>query len=158
MKYLLLIRHAKSSWKNPNLLDLQRPLNKRGKRESLQLGKLLKDLELIPDQIISSHAVRALKTTKNINKKLKLSANKITINEKIYTDNFQDILKVIHSSMSNVNLLCIVGHSPSFLDLGNHLTGTKIEKIVTCGILLVELKEKSWKLKSTNKNKIILFL
>ena len=31
MKTLYLVRHAKSSWKYPNLDDFERPLNKRGR-------------------------------------------------------------------------------------------------------------------------------
>ena len=41
MKELLVLRHAKSSWKHPELDDHDRPLNKRGKRDAPRMGELL---------------------------------------------------------------------------------------------------------------------
>ena len=52
MKTLLILRHAKSSWKVPDLLDHDRPLNRRGKRDAPRMGKLLKEKELSPDIVI----------------------------------------------------------------------------------------------------------
>ena len=43
MKTLYLVRHAKSSWKHPELSDFERPLNKRGKNDAPFMGKLLSD-------------------------------------------------------------------------------------------------------------------
>ena len=59
MKTLLLLRHAKSSWKHPELADHDRPLNKRGKRTAPRVSALLQDEDLIPDLILCSSAVRA---------------------------------------------------------------------------------------------------
>ena len=58
-KMLLLLRHAKSSWKDEDISDHERPLNKRGKKDAPKMGKLLKNLNLTPDKIISSSAKRA---------------------------------------------------------------------------------------------------
>jgi phosphohistidine phosphatase len=57
MKTLLLLRHAKSSRKFPDLSDLDRPLNHRGKRDAPRMGRLLKEKELVPDLVISSKDV-----------------------------------------------------------------------------------------------------
>ena len=62
MKTLLLLRHAKSSWKDESLTDHERPLNKRGKKTAPQMGHLLRDQGLVPDLIVSSTAVRARST------------------------------------------------------------------------------------------------
>jgi phosphohistidine phosphatase len=40
MKTVLLLRHAKSSWDHPEVSDRERPLNKRGKRQAPEMGKL----------------------------------------------------------------------------------------------------------------------
>jgi phosphohistidine phosphatase len=70
---LLLLRHARSSWKNPELSDHDRPLNKRGKHDAPQIVKLLRDEEdfLIPDLIMSSTANRAKKTAELVAKACK---------------------------------------------------------------------------------------
>ena len=62
MKTLLILRHAKSSWKDPDLADHDRPLNKRGKKDAPEMGKLIKKQKLKPDRIISATALRARKT------------------------------------------------------------------------------------------------
>ena len=45
MKELLVLRHAKSSWKHAGLDDHDRPLNKRGQRNAPRMGQLLRDEE-----------------------------------------------------------------------------------------------------------------
>ena len=59
MKTLLILRHAKSSWKDPALADHDRPLNKRGKSDAPRMGALMRQLGLIPELILSSTAKRA---------------------------------------------------------------------------------------------------
>ena len=54
MKSVLILRHAKSSWKQPDLNDHDRPLNKRGKRDAQRMGELLRNEHLIPESVISS--------------------------------------------------------------------------------------------------------
>ena len=63
VKTLLILRHAKSSWKEEGIDDLERPLNKRGKRDAPRIGTLLREKDLVPDLILSSSAERARKTT-----------------------------------------------------------------------------------------------
>ena len=64
MKTLLLLRHAKSSWKDTTLDDHKRPLNKRGKKDAPVMGEYLKNKNLTPDLIISSTA-KELKILQN---------------------------------------------------------------------------------------------
>jgi len=59
MKSVLILRHAKSSWKHPKLADHDRPLNRRGKRDAPLMGRLLNKEDLVPEIIISSTATRA---------------------------------------------------------------------------------------------------
>jgi phosphohistidine phosphatase len=62
MKTLLLMRHAKSSWKDTDLPDHERPLNKRGKKDSVFMGAVLNEKELLPQKILASSAVRIRET------------------------------------------------------------------------------------------------
>ncbi|MGB7955227.1 MAG: histidine phosphatase family protein [Candidatus Nitrosopolaris sp.] len=68
MKSVLVLRHAKSSWKHPDLTDHERPLNKRGKRDAPSMGRLLKKAHLVPGIIISSTAIRARATAEAVAK------------------------------------------------------------------------------------------
>ena len=62
MKELLILRHAKSSWKYQELSDHDRPLNKRGRRDAPRMGRLIRVRGLLPDLVVSSTAVRAMTT------------------------------------------------------------------------------------------------
>ena len=62
MKTLLLMRHAKSSWKDSDLKDFDRPLNKKGKKDAPMMGRLIKDQELVPEVIFCSPAQRTVQT------------------------------------------------------------------------------------------------
>ncbi|MCW5958340.1 MAG: histidine phosphatase family protein, partial [Pyrinomonadaceae bacterium] len=62
MKRILILRHAKSSWTDPNLSDFERPLNERGLRTAPFMGKLIVERGLSPAAIVSSPAKRARQT------------------------------------------------------------------------------------------------
>ena len=59
---LTLIRHAKSSWNDPSLTDLERPLNKRGIGDAPKVGAALAEAGLGFDRILCSDARRAQQT------------------------------------------------------------------------------------------------
>ena len=69
MHLLTIIRHAKSSWKDPELADFDRPLNKRGKRD-LPLAAQRIAHHYQPDTCLSSGADRAFTTAKAIHQRL----------------------------------------------------------------------------------------
>ena len=68
MKSVLILRHAKSSWKHPDLPDHDRPLNKRGKRDAPLMGRLLKKGRSCPRHHHNSTAIRARSTAEAVAK------------------------------------------------------------------------------------------
>jgi phosphohistidine phosphatase len=62
MRRLILMRHAKSSWADPGQRDLDRPLNKRGRKAAGLLGAWLKRERYRPDHALVSSARRAQET------------------------------------------------------------------------------------------------
>ena len=62
MKTLIIVRHAKSSWDDPDISDFNRPLNERGKKDAPRMAKRLKEKDLAFNTVVSSPAVRALTT------------------------------------------------------------------------------------------------
>ena len=65
-KRLILTRHAKSSWDDPNTPDHDRPLNDRGKAAAADLGDWLASRGYIPQQVLCSDALRTRKTWSGI--------------------------------------------------------------------------------------------
>jgi AraC-like DNA-binding protein len=60
MKRVYLLRHAKSSWKHPELPDHDRPLAGRGKRAAKAMVKHMRAQEFEPELVLCSTARRAL--------------------------------------------------------------------------------------------------
>jgi hypothetical protein len=66
MKRVYLLRHAKSSWKHPELADHDRPLAGRGKRAAKSIGGHMRAQELVPELVLCSTARRARETRERI--------------------------------------------------------------------------------------------
>jgi phosphohistidine phosphatase len=155
LKQLLLIRHAKSSWKDVTLLDFYRPLSGRGKKEATILGKLLKKNALFPDLAISSPAKRAIKTTKKIIRELNYPEDKIETDKLIYSGSTSNLFECIRSIDKTVNFVFMIGHNPTLLEFGNTLTGSNIEKLPTSGFILIKFYVNSWKDITFSSGKIL---
>ena len=67
MKTLFLIRHAKSSWKDSELKDDERPLNDRGNKDAPIMARRMAESWPAPDKIVCSQAQRALETAAIMN-------------------------------------------------------------------------------------------
>lgn len=144
MKYLYLIRHAKSSWKDENLADFDRPLNKRGKRNAPFMAEVLKNNHIFPDYIVTSGANRALSTANIFCKILEFDKSLMKIDNKIYDATKQDLVEVVQKTPDDATTLFLFGHNPSFNEFANFFTDFKLN-IPTCGIYGIVFKTSSWK-------------
>jgi phosphohistidine phosphatase len=145
MKTLFLIRHAKSSWAEPEMKDFDRPLNDRGNENAPFMGKLLKKEKIFPDLIISSPAKRAITTARKIADEIDYPKNKIVEEPKIYEANVKTLLQIINSLDDENETVFLFGHNPGFTDLLGYLTEANISNIPTCGIAQIEFDSESWK-------------
>lgn len=157
MKNLILVRHAKSSWDNAGLSDMERPLNKRGKHDAPMMGRILAGKGEKPDLIISSPAKRALSTAKRISVELGYERSSIKINNSLYMADNDDFLRVIGEVKDEVSCLMIFSHNYGITDFVNSITGESISNIPTCGIVKAELNLDSWSDIINTKGKMIYF-
>ncbi len=142
MKSLLIMRHAKSSWKDSDIRDYDRPLNKRGKVDAPAMGLLLKERELLPQRIISSTAVRARTTVEAL-----VSATDYT-GEVIFLDSFYlaesiTYLKSLRLLSDDLERVMVVGHNPGLESLLQTLSG-KVVALPTSAIAYISLPIKHW--------------
>ncbi len=144
MKQLLLCRHAKSSWKNRSLADIDRPLNKRGKRDAPLMGERLAGRDMIPEQIFSSPAKRARKTARRLCRGMGVSPSIIVVDPRIYDADVAGLFKVIAGTADKWNRIMLVGHNFELTDLVNELLGLNIYNVPTCGIVGCRLAIDSW--------------
>lgn len=144
MKYLYLIRHAKSSWADSRLSDFDRPLNKRGKRNVRFMGKRLASMRYRPEMIVSSPARRARKTARAIFAEWQFRKNEIVLLEKLYGFSAGPIIEVIRQTPDSINVLAVVGHNHGITECAELLGGEAIENVPTCGIVLLSFAVTSW--------------
>ena len=143
MKKLILLRHAKSSWKDASLDDFDRPLNRRGKKDAPIMAHKLAMRKIKIDLIISSPANRTNETAKIFANILECESE-IIFNDKLYEASYKEILKVINlidDKYQNVLLVC---HNPGITNLVNYISDYFIENISTSGIVGLSTNS-SWK-------------
>ena len=148
MKTLYLIRHAKSSWDDLALKDLDRPLNERGKKDAPRMGKRLKEKKVFPDLMLSSPAVRAFETCKAIAKSLNYPEEKIKIDKRIYHASEDQLLKIVQEIKDlydDEEVVMIFGHNPGLTVFANSLVNEDITNIPTCGIIASRMNINFWK-------------
>ena len=156
MKKLYLIRHAKSSWKNLNLDDFDRPLSKRGKGDAPFMGKLLKKKNALPDLILSSPAKRAKATAKMIAKEIGYGIEQIEFNSNIYGVYDTQLSAILNSVENKNDTVFFIGHNPGFNALASYFLDFK-DNIPTCGIVEIDFDTNSWQEISPDNAKLISF-
>ena len=142
MKSVLVLRHAKSSWKHPDLTDHERPLNKRGKRDAPSIGRLLKREHLVPDIIISSTAIRARATAEAVAKASGYKGD-ITFNRSLYAAGPQAYIDALHDLSDDYVRVLTIGHNPGLEELVEILTG-EIHLMPTCSLAHVKFRVDKW--------------
>ncbi len=142
MKSLLLLRHAKSSWKDLNLDDHDRPLNKRGKRNAPRMGRLMKEKGLLPDLIITSTAKRARKTAVKAARAADFQGEIIQA-AKLYHAEPEEMLQVLGTLGRGPASVMLVGHNPGMEELLNMLHG-RDEEMPTGALAHLEAKLDDW--------------
>ena len=143
MRMLLILRHAKSSWRHPELADHDRPLNKRGKRDAPQMGKLLRQQNLTPDLIISSTALRARRTADEVADWCAFDGA-VHLEPSLYLANPGAIVDVVRRLGGDAKRVLVVGHNPGLEELITRLTG-RAELFPTAALAQIELAVDRWK-------------
>jgi phosphohistidine phosphatase len=143
LKLLFLIRHAKSSWDYPELADVDRPLNERGKRNAAKMGKRLAQRKVKPDLILSSSARRAFATAKIIAKELAYPKSQIAVQDRLYAVNADELTGVIRKLNDEVDCVLLIGHNPELTELAHRLS-SKITDMPTCAVAEFAFSVTSW--------------
>jgi phosphohistidine phosphatase len=142
MKTVLLLRHAKSSWKKPELSDHDRPLNERGKSEAVAIGRLLQSNNLVPDFIVSSTAKRARRTAD-----LVMSASEyggdVALKRSLYEGGPDAYLDALAALPDDVNVVLVVGHNPDLENVVERLTGWS-EELSTAALVQATFDVQGW--------------
>lgn len=138
-KSLTLIRHAKSSWDDPQLDDFDRPLSRRGERELKETAPLLHRLKLPCELLLASPAQRTRATAALLAKALALPDERIAFDHAIFEADSETLLFRLQQADDAIDHLVLVGHNPGLTELANHLGPVVIDNIPTCGVVELHL-------------------
>jgi phosphohistidine phosphatase len=158
MKILILVRHAKSSWKDPSLVDFDRPLNKRGKRNAPFMGQKLKERKIMPDLLLSSPAKRARKTAIAVAKALDYPPKKIMFLDKMYHASARYLFDLLKNLDDENETVMLFGHNPSLNDFADMmLKRNPIYNIPTTGVCCIRFDVNQWQKIKEGKGEFVFF-
>lgn len=141
---LLLLRHAKSSWENPLLADIDRPLNERGRRVAPAMGKHLAKLHLEPGMVVSSPALRAWQTALLLSSVFEKPVD-IHLVDGLYDSSTEHWWQAIHQLPNEVERVMMIGHNPELHAFIGEISDFVVPKFPTCALALFEINASSWK-------------
>ncbi len=151
MRRIILFRHGKSSWSDPDQDDLDRPLNARGRLSSALMGAWMAEAGIDKGLAIVSPAVRAKETwdraKRNLPGKIKTAEEKA-----LYMADPKTMLKIVQAAPKKAETLILVGHQPSMSAFARKMTGGKapggcksaFEKFPTGAVAILEIDAKDW--------------
>lgn len=142
MKTLFILRHAKSSWNDTGLADIDRPLNSRGLDEAAFIGGWIYQNEIQPDLFVSSPAKRARQTAILVKETGQIAA-KIQYEERIYEASPLMLLNILTAIDDKNESALLVGHNPGFEGLIKLLTD-ELLALPTAALAKINLQIEKW--------------
>lgn len=125
MHYLYMLRHAKSSWRNAELADIDRPLKKRGIKNAQAIGRLIARRDKPLDLIISSPSQRTLQTRDILLTTLDYQPT-LQVVDSLYLGNPADYIDIIRQTDKVIKRLMLIGHNDGIEQTVQQLSGHAI--------------------------------
>jgi phosphohistidine phosphatase len=155
MKYLTLIRHAKSDWDDPTMPDHDRPLAERGFLNAPLVARFLARTYLgqsdspallpRPERLISSTALRAKTTAELMLPELGVAPEILKFDTQAYLATPKMLLQLVKALPDDLRHVMIFGHNPGISDFADKLIMRGgVEQMPTCAAALIELPWDVW--------------
>lgn len=155
MKYLTIIRHAKSSWDQPGLADHDRSLNDRGRKAATAVGAFLHKtyfggaetpaLLPKPDRMISSTALRALSTAQIMRETFALPIEHLLLDSPLYLAESGRILETVRQLDESWQHVVLFGHNPGMHEFAERLLArAHVAKMPTCSSVIMAMPTEFW--------------
>jgi phosphohistidine phosphatase len=143
VRHLLVMRHAKSSWKSDAPSDHARPLNKRGRAAAPLMAAKLRELGLCPAAVFASDAQRARETWARCATELPPPAHLIFTSQ-LYFARFAGVLDELATAPDDLGVLLAIGHNPGWERLVGWLCDEQVI-MKTANIAVLEAALPRWR-------------
>lgn len=165
MKRLLLLRHAKSSWKEPALSDFDRPLNKRGRTAARLMADYMAREGFRPDLVLCSSAKRTTETMAYLTPVIGSNCT-LRIDRALYLASCEQLLNILGETSPDFQTVLLIGHNPGLAQLAR-LLGKKGDmearrelktKFPTAALAVIDSPNGSWRTLSTSETRLERFV
>ncbi len=138
---LIVMRHAKSSWKRIGRSDHERSLNKRGREAAPAVAKALLKHEWVPELVLSSDATRTQQTWEAMEPILETST--VVFTRDLYLAGFSQAGAEIASHAPGNSCVLLLGHNPGWETMVTELSGEYLA-LKTADAVLLEHPGDDW--------------
>ena len=143
---LILTRHAKSGWDDPELSDHDRPLNDRGRGDAPRIGAWLRHNGYLPDAALVSSARRTQETWERLSPELGGAIAMHSLHS-LYHAEAETILA--HLKAQSAPRIMVIGHNPCIGDCARRLVDAppahpRFLDYPTCATLVAEFAGHDW--------------
>lgn len=160
-----LLRHAKSSWDDPNVQDFDRPLADRGRKDAPRMAAWMARNGVAPQLILSSPSVRTRQTLDLVLPALK-GKPAVAYEDDLYLASAGTLLKRIRKVEAGVTHVMLVGHDPGMHSLAMELSGSGnpeelqalAVKFPTAGLAVIAFEARTWTGVRASKGRLVTFM
>jgi phosphohistidine phosphatase len=115
VKRVILLRHAKSAWDDPELRDRDRPLAPRGRKAAKRVARWASKHDVTPQLVICSSAARAQQTLRLMLPSL--GEPEVWVEVTLYAAAAETLLARIRALPDEIDEAMLVGHNPGLMDV-----------------------------------------
>lgn len=162
MKTLILLRHAKSGWDDPVARDFDRPLNPKGQRAAVAMGKHMKSLGLEFDRVVASPAVRVVETLEHVGTGYGSDLAPVW-DQRVYLASAATLLDLVNALPDEVERVLFAGHNPGLEELvlglvpNGDLRDDVEEKFPTASLAELHFDVERWQDVETGAGELVRF-
>lgn len=156
---LILLRHAKSDWADPEQPDHDRLLNRRGSASADALGRWMAENGYLPDQVLCSSARRTRETWERLSRHLPETA--VEFDKGLYLAGPAAMRgRLDHASGKTV---MVIGHNPGVGDFAAQMASKppahpKFEQYPTGATLVLDFDAVDWAAISPRRGAVVDFI
>jgi len=138
---LMIMRHAKSSWRSQAPTDHGRPLNQRGRRDATRAGKRLAKLGWVPDLVVSSDSRRTRETWERMQERF--PEVRASFTRALYAGGPTELRSEVARLSAKVHTVLVLGHNPGWEEAVTELSGREV-RMTTANVVLLEGEGATW--------------
>jgi phosphohistidine phosphatase len=158
MRLLTVVRHAKSSWQDPELSDFDRPLNDRGRRDAPRMAAWTRQAAGVPDRMLSSPALRVLSTARVFAEILGTEPDQLRTMAQLYEASLATLMQLLQGLDQADRHVMLFGHNPGLSELVHALAMCPFEALPTGAVVHLELQVKRWDAVSEGSGELLSFM